>query len=111
MTAEFAVVLPAVVVVLALGMGALQLGALQVRVADAAADAARLLGRGEAEAAAARVADVQVGAGAESWNTGHLVCVTVRARPLIALLDEHVELSASGCALDDRAPAPGDAAS
>ena len=45
MTAEFALVLPAVVLMLVLGLGVAQLGAIQVRLADAAADAARMVGR------------------------------------------------------------------
>ncbi|WPO85604.1 TadE family type IV pilus minor pilin [Herbiconiux sp. KACC 21604] len=108
MSAEFAVALPAVIVVLAVGMGALQVGAMQVRVADAAADAARLLGRGEADAASARVAALGPGAAPEVVHTGHLVCVTVRAEPALAFLSGTLELSASGCALDDTAPAPGE---
>jgi Flp pilus assembly protein TadG len=46
-TAEFAVALPAVVLVLVLGVSALSAAGRQVRLQDAAADAARLVGRGE----------------------------------------------------------------
>lgn len=47
-TAEFAVALPVVLLVLLLAVAALQAAALEVRVADAAAVAARTLARGEA---------------------------------------------------------------
>ncbi|NNH05284.1 hypothetical protein HLA99_15670, partial [Microbacterium ulmi] len=46
-TAEFAIALPAVGLVLLLGAGALAAGATTVRLQDAAADAARLAARGE----------------------------------------------------------------
>ena len=43
--AEFAVALPALVLVIALGVGALSAGSRQVRLQDAVADAARLAAR------------------------------------------------------------------
>ena len=46
-TAEVAVTLPVVVLVLAACLGSLGLATAQLRAQDAAADAARLLGRGE----------------------------------------------------------------
>ena len=52
--AEFAVALPAVALVLLLGAGALGACAQQVRLQDAAADAARLVARGESDARARR---------------------------------------------------------
>ena len=55
--AEFAVALPAVLLVLATVLGGVQLGTLQVRLQDAAADAARSLGRGDsASSVASRIA-------------------------------------------------------
>jgi Flp pilus assembly protein TadG len=48
--AEFAIALPAVALVLLLGAGSLGACARQVRLQDAAADAARLVARGEVEA-------------------------------------------------------------
>ena len=47
--AEFAIALPAVVIVFLLGMGALGASARQLRLQDAVADAARLAARGEAD--------------------------------------------------------------
>jgi len=77
--AELALALPAVVLVLVLGVGALGAAAHQVALQDAAADAARLLGRGEDEGAAAHaVASALPGAAMSTAATGDLVCVTTR---------------------------------
>ena len=53
MTAEFAAALPAVLVVLAFCLGAVQVMGQQVRMSDAAADVARLLARGDGAGPAA----------------------------------------------------------
>jgi len=99
-TAEFAVVVPAVVLVLAMGLSALQVGVLHLRAADAAADGARSLGRGDDQGtAAARVARVLPGATMSSASDGDLVCVEVEASPgsgLAALMP----VSASSCAME-----------
>ena len=97
--AEFAVALPAVVLTLALGLGALATAELQVRLQDAAADAARLVARGEPDGRAdAVVADAVQDAGAHIERRRELVCVTasatVRAGGLLPLT-----LRASSCAL------------
>ncbi|WP_307219633.1 TadE family type IV pilus minor pilin [Microbacterium sp. SORGH_AS_0888] len=80
MTAEFAVALPAVVVVIALGVAALGAGARQVRLQDAAADAARLLARGDDRGRAAGAVEASVsGAGMAVEEVADLVCVTATA--------------------------------
>jgi TadE-like protein len=82
--AEFAVALPAVLLVLGMVLGGIRLGALQVRVQDAAADAARSLGRGDPSAAlAARLARQIPGARWSSTRSGALICA-------------HLEVSAGG---------------
>ena len=53
MTAEFAAVLPAVVLVLAVCLSGVQVATAQLRLQDASADASRLLGRGEPSGVAA----------------------------------------------------------
>ncbi|WP_417561850.1 TadE family type IV pilus minor pilin [Microbacterium sp.] len=79
-TAEFAVVLPAVVLVLALGAATLGVCARQVRLQDAAADAARLVARGEPDARAQSVlASAVDGARAAIATRDDLVCVTATA--------------------------------
>lgn len=97
--AELALALPAVVLTLLLGAGALSAGARQVALQDASADAARLLGRGEdAGAAAAAVSSAVPGSSMSSRTDGDIVCVTARADVSLALL--RLPLRASSCALD-----------
>jgi Flp pilus assembly protein TadG len=95
-TAEFAVALPAVVVVLALGAGVLAACERQVRLQDAAADAARLVARDEPEGRAlALVSAVVAGASGSIARRGELVCVDAEApgQPPLPMLH------ASSCAL------------
>jgi hypothetical protein len=97
-TAEFAVALPAVLVVLAACLGALRVGAEQVRTVDAAAVAARSAARGDDPAVSARLAR---SAGADQVATNRsadgLVCVVARrATPVLGLT---VPLAARSCAL------------
>jgi Flp pilus assembly protein TadG len=85
-TAEFAVVLPAVVLVLALSLGALGLAWDQIRCVDAARAGARAASRGDnpdvvilaASRAAPSDAEVSVG------TSGQLVRVSVVSRPRVA---------------------------
>lgn len=94
-TAELAIALPAVVLVLALCLGALQFAALQVRLQDAAAGAARSSARGEAPTT------VVAGARIAVTREGDLVCVVASARApgaVGALLG--FASSARSCALD-----------
>ena len=98
-TAEFAVTVPAVLLVLAACLGGLRLGAERLRVVDAAAQVARSAARGDAgaEAAAGRI-----GATAAVRRAGDLVCADVRlAVPLLGL---PVPVSASSCALGPALP-------
>ncbi|MEL5992380.1 TadE family type IV pilus minor pilin [Microbacterium phosphatis] len=95
--AELAVALPAVLVVVALGIGALFAASTQVRLQDVAADGARLVARGEPEGrAAAVVAQVTGASAAVSWS-GELVCVTASAAPRVAGIA--IPLRAVSCAL------------
>lgn len=97
--AELALALPAVLVTLLLGAGALTVSARQVALQDAAADAARLLGRGEDESAAQRVVSAAVpGAGVTRSDHGDLVCVRAQAAlPLGSIT--RVDMAATSCAL------------
>ena len=79
-TAEFAVVLPAVVLVLGCCLGAVQVVGLQVRLTDAAADAARSLARGDgADRAAALVQASVASASLAAETRGEFVCARLRA--------------------------------
>ena len=95
-TAEFAVVLPAIVLVLLLGVGALGAGARQVRLQDAAADAARLVARGD-DPGRAHALVGSVGGSADIEPRGDLVCVIARAPVPLAL--PLPDLTATSCAL------------
>jgi hypothetical protein len=92
--AEFAVSLPAVVVVIALGIGALAVGASQVRLQDAVSDAARLAARGESDARVTAVLAAADATGAIERRGDDLVCVTA------SLPSSLFDLRATGCALD-----------
>ena len=93
-TAEFAVALPSVVLVLACCLAGMAVAGQQLRLQDAAALAARTLARGgEPEALAARlVPGARVGRSAD----GDLACVTLTA-PAEGLLP--LTLQARSCAL------------
>lgn len=99
-------ILPAIAFVLAAGLGLVHLGAVQVQLADAAADAARIIGRGDPPGdAAARVSHAHPGASMGVSNRGALVCVTATADPQMGVLGAFLHLEGTGCALDDRAGA------
>ncbi|MCS5496165.1 pilus assembly protein [Cnuibacter physcomitrellae] len=100
-TAEFAVVLPAVLVLAVLLVTVARAALLPVALADAAADAARLAARGEAGAATARAVAAAPGATMSTERDGGLLCVEVRAPVIVAGLGRVGESSARGCALDD----------
>jgi hypothetical protein len=79
-TAEFAVVLPAVVLVLGCCLGAVQVVGQQVRMTDAAAGAARVLARGDDAARAGGLARRLVaGASFSSEQRGEFVCARLTA--------------------------------
>ncbi|RFA15458.1 hypothetical protein B7R21_03885 [Subtercola boreus] len=79
-TAEFAVALPAVILVLMLAVAALQGAALQVRVVDAAAVAARTLARGEAGGdVGGRLHQLLGEYSLGTANEGDFLCATVSA--------------------------------
>jgi hypothetical protein len=91
-TAELAVALPAVAVVLACCLGGLQVAGTQLRLQDAAALAARALARGDPPSSAvALVAGVSL----SRSDRGDLVCATLHAPAALGLT-----LSATGCSLD-----------
>jgi hypothetical protein len=97
-TAELAVVLPVVVLVLLLGAATLGAGATAVRLQDAAADAARLVARDEpASRAEAVVAGSVAGGHAAVEQQGDLVCVAATAPAGLPL--PLPAMSARSCAL------------
>ena len=105
--AEFAIALPAVLLVLATMLGGVQLGTLQLRLQDAAADAARALGRGDSAAAlASRISGQSPNAQLSVTRPAGLVCahLVAPAAPPAALLG--LTASAISCALDEMAAVP-----
>jgi hypothetical protein len=95
-TAEFATALPAVLLCLALCVGAVQAAGQQARLLDHAATAARLIGRGDPLPEPPRGATRTVG------SEGALVCVTVSApSDAVGLGALGVTVSARSCVLDD----------
>jgi len=99
-TAEFALAFPAVLGVVALLLGGVQVSALQVRAQDAAADAARGLGRGDPPAVVAARLDRQVpGATLSSWADGDLRCVRVEVAPAGPVAVLGLRAVAGSCAM------------
>lgn len=97
-TAEFAVALPAIVLTLALGATALAACGRQVRLQDAAADAARLVARGEPLARAQQaVASAVTDATFAVAHHDDIVCVTAAAPARVPV--PVPPLQATSCAL------------
>ncbi|MGV8884515.1 MAG: TadE family type IV pilus minor pilin [Microbacteriaceae bacterium] len=100
-TAEFAAAMPAVILLLASALVCVQLAGHQVLLQDAAADAARSLGRGDSrQVVASSAARALPGARVTAVTTGDLVCATVSATPrgsIATLLG--ASLRARSCAL------------
>jgi hypothetical protein len=101
-TAEFAAALPAVVLVLACALGAIELGAEQLRLQGAAFDAARLLGRGD-PGAQERIRSVAPDATLAARASGQLICVEASAPATLGIL-VGIVMRASACSLNDAQP-------
>jgi len=101
-TAEFAVVMPAVLLVLAFGLGVVRLGVEQLRLQGAAFDAARLVGRG-GPGASQVITQVHPDADFAIHRADGLVCVTASAPGRLGVLTA-LRLEASSCVLDDEQP-------
>ena len=99
-TAEFAVALPAVALVLAVCLGGVQAVSIQVRLTDAAADAARTLARGDGVGlASARLSAAVAGASLSVDDAGDLVCVTASAPAGAHTVLAALTVAARSCAL------------
>lgn len=96
-TAELAVALPAVVLVLGACVWGVQLAAAQVRLEDAAGLAARAAARGDAVEDALRAAPP--GAAVATWPEGDLACARVAVAAAAPLGLPPVPLAAESCAL------------
>lgn len=100
-TAEFAAVVPAVLLVLAFCLGAVQLVGQQLRLTDAAANAARSLARGDGLAlATARVSAAVGAASLHHRRDGDFVCVRLAMPAAFAPAAlAGVTVTGRGCAL------------
>ncbi|MBX0299876.1 hypothetical protein K2F54_07780 [Cryobacterium sp. 1639] len=100
-TAEFAAALPAVLVVLACCLGAVQVVGQQVRMTDAAADVARLLARGDGAGPAGGVlAAVGPGTALAQERQGDFVCARLSGPSAFApFAAAGLTLGARSCAL------------
>jgi hypothetical protein len=102
-TAEFAVALPAVLLVLAACLGGLRLGLEQVRVTDGAALAARSLARGDGRAGAEALARKEgVTALSVERTQDGLICVVAHGGG--ELLPLPLPVTARSCALGAASP-------
>lgn len=98
-TAEFAVVVPAVCLFLAVCLSGLQVATRQMQIHDVAALAARSAGRGADSTVVVR--QLAPGATVHSGRRGNLVCVRVEARSApLARLFGFDTVAAESCALD-----------
>jgi hypothetical protein len=100
-TAEFAAVMPAVLIVLLVCLAGLQVAGLQLRLQDASADVARSLSRGDPRASiAAQLEHAVPGANLTVVHRGDAVCadLAVSAPAGVAAL-AGLTVRASGCAL------------
>lgn len=97
MTAEFVVVLPAVLAVLVVALVAILLAAQRVTLTSAAFEISRLEARGDTAAAAMQLGRLAGGTTVARERDGLLHCVRLSARPGAGLLST-IEVSARGCA-------------
>ena len=100
-TAEFAAVVPAVLLVLALCLGAVQVSGQQVRLTATAAAAARSLSRGDGDDTAAALVRRLAGAASKSTERqGDFVCVRLSVPSAFgAFAAFGVTVTAGSCAL------------
>ncbi|MBF4458408.1 conserved hypothetical protein [Pseudoclavibacter sp. 8L] len=99
-TAEFAIVAPAVVLLLALCLAGLQGVVVQVRLQDAVADAVRLIARGDDESIArARILALVPDAHLEVSHADGLVCALASTPLELGQRELPVTVAARACAL------------
>lgn len=96
-TAEFAVVLPAVLLVIGLAVGAILLATHRLVLTQSAAELARQEARGDSAAAAAQLDRLGVGVTVMRSRDGPLHCVALAERPGAGML-AFVEIVVRGCA-------------
>jgi hypothetical protein len=96
-TAEFAIVLPAVVVVLGLVVGGILLASHRITLVSLAAEASRAEARGDDEVAAEVLARIGSEVDVRRSDDGMLHCITLSSSPGGGLLSQ-LSVAASACA-------------
>lgn len=101
-TAEFAAIVPAILLVLTFCLGAVQVVVQQARLTDAAADGARSIARGDAVGTADGNMIAAVGSASVSVDrSGDYVCVTARQGAAGPASLTGMSVTGKGCALGD----------
>lgn len=100
-TAEFVVVIPAVLLILGLAIGAVLLATHRLTLTAAAAEIVRLEARGDSAAAAARLAALSLPHSVVRSEHQGLHCVTIEARPIGGVLSL-IAVGSSACAVGHR---------
>ena len=96
-TAEFAIVVPAVLAVLGLVIGGVYLAAHRITLVSVSAQIARLEARGDANLAQEQLDALGARVAVDREDDGALHCVTLRSRPAEGLL-AHVAVESRSCA-------------
>ena len=96
-TAEFAIVMPAVLVVLGLAIGGIFIAAQRITLVTTAADVARLEARGDEDRARARLQESGSETSVHRERSGPLHCVTLGSRPGGGLLSA-ISIESRACA-------------
>ncbi|PII84807.1 hypothetical protein BMH32_13670 [Leucobacter sp. OLJS4] len=96
-TAEFAVVMPAILAVLALVLGGIMLAGRRIELVSASAELARLEARGDTVLASERERRLPRGTSVSRERAGQLLCVHLRAAPGRGILSV-LGISARACA-------------
>ncbi len=96
-TAEFALTIPAVLLLLTLVLGSIHLAAERVSLVSFAGELARLEARGDAALAAQRISQSGSRRSIQRENDGRVLCITVTSVPQVGLLSV-LNISGTGCA-------------
>lgn len=96
-TAEFAIVIPVILLVVGIVLGGILLASTRVTLVSAAHDIARLEARGDTLLAASRAGELPSGSTVGRDVTGGILCVTVHSSPGRGPLSA-ITVSGQGCA-------------
>ena len=98
MTAEFVIIIPAILLVLGIVIGALMLAAQRVSLVSAAGEIARLEARGDSRIAEQRLQALGSGVSVARENREGLLCITLSGAPKQGILAV-LPITGAGCAV------------